>query len=290
LLLPASDEELRLCAALADRAVAAKASVDNRFYPYFLLAKGLAEYRQGRLKSAIAIMEGEASKVLKPVPQIVIAMAQHKAGDAVAARKTFATAILAFDWKAELADNRDFWIRHILRREAETMILPNLASFLRGNNNVQDNYERLGLLGVCQFQDTYAAAARLYVDAFAEDPGLAEDWKKSHRFRAASFAALAGCGHGADASTLSGAERTALRNQARVWLHEELSAYIRRLKSNPSDSVVVRQSLVQWQASPALVGLREAHALEKLTEEERKECTELWKKVGAAVDSIQVVR
>ena len=49
LLLPGTEDELRRAAALIDRAVAAKGSTPDWIYRFFLFAKGLAEYRQGRL-------------------------------------------------------------------------------------------------------------------------------------------------------------------------------------------------------------------------------------------------
>ena len=48
--------------------------------PYFMVAKGLAEYRHGRLESAISIMEGPASTALQPAPRLVSAMALHRLG------------------------------------------------------------------------------------------------------------------------------------------------------------------------------------------------------------------
>ena len=96
------------------------------------------------------------------------------------------------------------------------MILPNLPAFLDGKYRPQDNDERLALLGVCQFTDRTCAAARLYSDAFATDPLLAEDLRAGHRFQAARAAALAGCGLGLDGTKLSMAERTPWRRQAPI--------------------------------------------------------------------------
>src|SRR5260370_40015653 len=99
-------------------------------------------------------------------------MAQHDVGQKQQARKTLATAIVAFDWNAAQADGRGAWIAHILRREAEALILPNLPAFMRGEYQPLDNDERLALVGICQFQGRGHAAARLYADAFAIDPAL----------------------------------------------------------------------------------------------------------------------
>src|SRR5262249_48231372 len=152
---------------------------------YFLFAKGLAQYRQGRLAGAIAALEGEASRVMGPAPRLILAMAQYAQGQKKQARKTLAKAVIAFDWGAAQADTRDVWIAHVLRREAEALILPNLRAFLRGEYQPRDNDERLALVGVCQSQGRYHAAARLFADAFATDPALAEELTSECRSRAA---------------------------------------------------------------------------------------------------------
>ncbi len=82
--------DLAEAAALIDRAVAAKGSIPD-YSPssgqpdwicrYFLFAMGLAEYRQGRLDSAISVMKGEASRVMGPAPRLILAMAQYRQGE-----------------------------------------------------------------------------------------------------------------------------------------------------------------------------------------------------------------
>jgi serine/threonine-protein kinase len=91
------------------------------YYSYFMFATGLAEYRMDRLDSALLIMRGEASGVLRPGPQLVEAMALHRLGHREEARTTLASAIGRFDWQDAKADNREAWIFHILRREAEDL-------------------------------------------------------------------------------------------------------------------------------------------------------------------------
>jgi serine/threonine-protein kinase len=128
LMLPGSAEEVSRAAALADRAVEAKGSMDDWIYPYFMFAKGLAEYRQGRTDNTVAIMKGEAAKVLGPAPKLVLAMALHREGNIAAAQTTLAAAIASYDWSPSRADSRDVWMCHILRREAEATILEHSAA------------------------------------------------------------------------------------------------------------------------------------------------------------------
>jgi tetratricopeptide (TPR) repeat protein/tRNA A-37 threonylcarbamoyl transferase component Bud32 len=128
LLLPAQEEDLQKCTALVDRALAAKKTTADWIYRYFLFAKGLAEYRQGHFDSAIKLLEGDAAKVMGCSPRLIVAMAQHRQGQVDRARKTLTAAIHSCDWSLDKADRRDVWIRHILRREAEALIVPNLPA------------------------------------------------------------------------------------------------------------------------------------------------------------------
>jgi serine/threonine-protein kinase len=231
-------------------------------------------------------------------------MAQHRAGRKKLARKTLEAAIVSFDWGAAQADSRDVWICHILRREAEALILANLPAFLRGGYQPRDNDERLALVGVCQSEGLYHAAARLYADAFAADPNLAEALTSDCRTRAAlgdkqpvgrveelatrcrypaaRCAALAGCGLGEGGARLGETERARWRRQARDWLRADLAVWAGTLDAGLRGArTLVRSLLMHWQADPDLAGLREARALEKLSVEEKKQWLALWKEVEA---------
>src|SRR5262245_498533 len=124
LLAPLSADELRVAVALADVAIAAKATAPEWVYRYFLFAKGMAEYRQGHYESTIAIMGGDAGKVLGPCPSLVIAMSEYRHGKEDEARTTLASALAAVDWSMGHVRSHDQWLWHILRREAEATIRP----------------------------------------------------------------------------------------------------------------------------------------------------------------------
>ena len=59
-------------------------------------------------------------------------MAQFRAGSAEEARKSLAGVVSAHNWTQGQADHTTAWVSHVLRREAETLILPELPAFLRG--------------------------------------------------------------------------------------------------------------------------------------------------------------
>jgi tetratricopeptide (TPR) repeat protein len=280
LLRPATGDELIRAVAVAERAVV-RNSGDQFAHSYFVFARGLAEYRQGYFDRAISAMRGDASNVLGPSPRLVLAMALHQKGRADEARKTLASAVLSHDWTANRVLDQHGCIAHSLRREAESMILPDLPAFLDGKYRPRDNDERLALLGICQFTNRTRATARLYSAAFAGDAHLAEDPRSGHRQNAARAAALAGCGLGEDGSKLDAAERARWRRQARDWLRADLAAWSTTLdRGAPADRALVRKTMGLWQADPDLAGLREPNAMDNLPVDERDECLALWQAVG----------
>jgi serine/threonine-protein kinase len=281
LLTPLAGDELQQATAMTRRAVAERPN-DLWAQPYFLFARGLADFREGQLDSAISKLRGETARVLGPAPRLVLAMALHKKGQLDEARETLAAAILAYDWRATQARTKESWIYHILRREAERLIVPNLTNFLDADYQPRENAERLAFLGACQVLNRTRATARLYADAFAAAPELVEDVRAGHRFSAARAAAQVGCGLGADASALDEAERARWRSQAREWLQADLADWDRWLEDDPAHRGDVRQALTRWRDDPDLASLRKAGELEKLPEDERRECLAVW----AAVDDL----
>ena len=285
LLLPANGDGLRQAVALADRAAAAEPSKQPGTYPNSLFTQGLAEYRQGRFDQAITMMRGEAAQVGGPGPRLILALALHRNGQVAEARKTLAAAVMTHDWTTHRAVDQNGWIVHVLRREAEGLILPKLRDFLDGNYQPQDNDERLAMLGACQHQERWAALARLYAEAFAADPQLAEDLRAGHRYRAACAACLAGCGRGEDARGLDVSERTGHRALARAWLRADLLAWKQAFHADPTATrEALRGRLTQWRADPDFAGLSDPGALERLSAEERKECLALWEEVEGLLD------
>jgi serine/threonine-protein kinase len=179
-------------------------------------------------------------------------------------------------------------VSHVLRREAEALILPNLAAFLDGEYQPQDSNERRALLGVCQVTDRSLALAKVFAKAFAADPPLAEALHDGHRYAAARAAARAGCGLSADAAHLGEPERARWRAQAREWLRADLAAWTKVLDGDPTGASPsspsrqsVRQQLTRWRADPEFAGLRDSAELEKLSATERQECRALWQAYDA---------
>jgi serine/threonine-protein kinase len=176
-----------------------------------------------------------------------------------------------------------------------------------------DNDERMALMGACQSRGFHHAAARLYADAFAADPGLAdnlisacrsriarggvqpgnrvEELATQCRYPAARCAALAGCGRGEDGARLGEAVQTRWRRQAREWLRADLAMWAETLKGKSTAAhVLVRSVLTHWQTDPDLSGVRDTSLLANLAADERKDWLALWNEVAGVLERAKKAR
>jgi tetratricopeptide (TPR) repeat protein len=266
----------RQAVALADWSEAAQRG--KPYHAFAAFAQGLAAFRTGNDGRAMSIMRGRAAKVLGPCPGLVTAMALMREGRGTEARATLATAVLSFDWRPERADRRDLWMYHVLRREAEAKVLPNLPAFLAGQYRPTDNDERLALLGLCQANGRWADYAALYADAVAADPAVVETAPQDVRRWAAGAAAMAA----GDGATPTATRWRALGVQ---WMQAELDLRMGRAATvDPAGRGTLRRALGTWLTDPDLAPLRDPAALARMPEAERSQCANLWAAVRAAID------
>jgi serine/threonine-protein kinase len=122
LFLPASEDELRQATNWIDGALASERAKPGWLLPYFRFGKALAEYRAGRPESALTLLDGDTRQVLGPAPRLLLAMVQHRLGKADSARASFCAAVAAYVWDVKRATDREAWMFHLLRREAETVL------------------------------------------------------------------------------------------------------------------------------------------------------------------------
>ncbi len=175
-----------------------------------------------------------------------------------------------------------------LLREVENMLviaerarrlIQRLPAVLRGDDHPADADESLAFASLCLAKKLDAAAARLYAEALAANPRLAEDRRTQHPYNAACAAALAGCGQGEDDPAPDEAGRAKLRGQALDWLKAELAAWTRLLDHDGRSAKFIVQTLKHWKADPDLAGVRDAEELAKRPEAERPSWRALWDEV-----------
>lgn len=124
LLHPRDQEQLTAAVALIDRALSADTSTfDDWLFAYFQLAKALAELREGQFEKCVILLHGEAGGVLPPVPNLLRAIAEYRLGHQTRAKEALQDALASFDWSQQKAVDRESWIFHHLRREAESLLV-----------------------------------------------------------------------------------------------------------------------------------------------------------------------
>jgi serine/threonine-protein kinase len=185
------------------------------------------------------------------------------------------------DWTYKSAE----WVR---RAERQASLEAKLPAILRGEAPPADANERLELAPMCYYKGLHAAASRLWSEAFAAEPSLADDLKSGHRYSAASSAAMAGCGRSQDDPPPDHATKAGLRRQARQWLKADLALRTRQLESGTGrDHDEVRPKLADWKRDPDLAGIRDEAEVAKLPEAERNDCQALWAEVDALLARVQ---
>ena len=125
LVLPATDDEMKLIAKMAD--VVANDDTNSDVYGYNLLAEGFAEYRLGHYRSAVDFLRKATPMDIGPncrtEAYFILAMARYKLNRLDDSRESFAKAVNDLNTKMRperhLDDEWNHWITaHILMREA----------------------------------------------------------------------------------------------------------------------------------------------------------------------------
>jgi serine/threonine protein kinase/Flp pilus assembly protein TadD len=160
-----------------------------------------------------------------------------------------------------------------------------LPALLSGQAQPTDTPECIEYAQICGYKRHYATGVRLYQDAFAAQPSLADDVRTSHRYEAACLAAQAGAGQSEVASPLKEPQRADLRNQALQWLRADLSAWSKLLDSvDANDRGSAQRTLERWQHDLALTAVRDEAALAMLPETEQNAWQQFWADVAAAIN------
>ena len=139
----------------------------------------------------------------------------------------------------------------------------------------------------CYDKRKYATSARLWSEALAVIPGLADNRQAGHRYNAACSAAQAGSGNGEDDPRPDESAKAAFRRQSSEWLHAELSAWSKIAQTvGPGNPETVAKTLTHWKEDADLAGVRDEKELAKLPEAERAEWRALWAEVDALLAKV----
>jgi serine/threonine protein kinase/tetratricopeptide (TPR) repeat protein len=299
----AAIEDYQQCLALAPRYAEAHYCLGLALYAKGRVAEAVAEYREAIcLKGHHAELHYNLGLALCLMDQLDDAIAAYRQaigikkdyaeahcnlGEALRRQGEFRKALEELRRGHELGSKKPGWPYPTAQwvRQCERLVEldERLPGFLEGKTTPANPNERIELAEVCALKRLNRAAVRLYEDAFAAEPRLADDPRTGHRHEAARAAARAGCGAGQDTDKLDGKERARLRGQALDWLRADLDGW-RRLIIKGQDktraAAVVTEVLRYWLADASFASVRGREALAKLPEAERQPWQKLWDDVA----------
>jgi tetratricopeptide (TPR) repeat protein len=216
------------------------------------------------------------------------AFAHNNLGSALQAKGQLDEAIACYREAIKLDPKNALAQTQLAKAQQLAAARDKLPAFQDGSYTPGSNEERLGLAQWCRIRKLDATSTRLYAEAFAADPKLADDLKAGHRYNAARSAALAAAGIGEEAATLDDRGRARLGKQALDWLRADLALWTKQLASGtPADRAGVSRAMTRWQQDPDFAGIRGPEALAQLSAGERTECEALWREVEALTDRAQ---
>jgi tetratricopeptide (TPR) repeat protein len=266
------------------------------------LDEAIAEYRESiRLKPDDAVAhynlgtalnnQGRRDEAGAPFRQAIrlrpdYAEAYCNLADVLKGQGDYAGALEMFRKGHELGSRESGWrylsAQWVAEAERNLALSNRLPAILRGEAKPGDNAERLVFARMAFDRKSFAGAARLWGEAMESDPRLGDDRQAGHRYNAACAATLAATGQGKDIPPPDDATRSNLREQALGWLKAERAAWNKLLESGPPQArPAIAQTLRQWKHDGDLAGIRDAAALDRLPEAERKQWQAFWADVEA---------
>src|SRR5262249_2246194 len=146
------------------------------------------------------------------------ALAHCNLGYVLEQQGRFAEGLAAYKRGHELGSKNPQWpypsARWVRQVEQVATLEGKLPKLLKGEAQPANAVCQLALAKCVEYKKWYAAATRLYAQAFAAQQGLADNLDTENRYSAACAAALAGSGQGEDAARLDNQERA---SDIRLW-------------------------------------------------------------------------
>jgi serine/threonine-protein kinase len=293
LLLPGPEEdgaELQRACELADRSMTNKKPTDGD-YANYVFVKALADFRRGDFDSAIKEAGGDGSRIMGPCPKLIMAMAFKGQGRNAEAEHMLAEASVKFDWRVGSADSADLWVYHILLREAQSRIVPDLGSLVNGSRQPIDNDQRAILIAACQSAHLDRLCTQTFIDAQAVESTFIEVRRTNPRFVAAcASAALAVSRESENQHDAIKPDPHTLRELTCQWLSKVLHAQVRQPPMGVNGRNWLSREFACWQRDPGLADLRDSVRLESSRPEFRSECAALWKLLDDDIVRLQVAK
>jgi len=152
-----------------------------------------------------------------------------------------------------------------------------LTDVLSGKERVTPLRSRQ-MASVCLLKKRYGDAVRLFEEAFAADPSLADDAVSPPRFEAACAASRAA----EQANEMP--ERARLLNKAVTWLRADLAVWSRALDGGKEPNrLKLLRWVYPWRSEASFASIRDPEAILAWPPEQQAQCRALWRDVNALV-------
>jgi Flp pilus assembly protein TadD len=196
----------------------------------------------------------------------------------------------AEEWlrKAVAANPRNAYYREILDGVVERAKLPRLEEIAAGRAKPATPAEAIefAILAAQSPRRRFGLTVKLYSEAFAADPALADPLKYPHRYWAACDAVKAATGQDAEMTAPGVEEWSFFTGLALKWLRADLVVWVSRAK-DPKRRQEVRENLKYWKNDTGLAPVRDPAWLEAMPSADRKAWQALWRDVDALLGSIK---
>jgi tetratricopeptide (TPR) repeat protein len=252
------------------------------------LAPGRAQFRYnlGNALEALGRHE-EAEAAYREAIRIDpgYAEAHCNLSNALRARARYAEALEELRIGHRLGSKRHDWpyptAQWLAVLERTAALAARLAGLISGDDRPRDNAERLGFAQLSYERGFYVAAARLFDEALAAEPGAGDDRETQPRYNAACSAALAAAGRAKDGSTLHEVAKARLRAQALDFLKGELMTWAKLVKAQPGARPLEVKWMRHWLGDADLAAVREPDALANLPPDDQAAWKALWDAVAS---------
>jgi tetratricopeptide (TPR) repeat protein len=210
-------------------------------------------------------------------------------GLALREQKKLGEAVAAFRKADQLRTGPPLFRNDLRLTERWLELDKRFPAILAGTEELPGARDQIAFAQFCAaYKRHYPAAVRFYAEAFATDPNLADDLRLPHRYTAARYAVLAAAGKGEDAGKLEDRERAGLRRQALDWLRSDLAALSKLVANSPAQARAFAEKKLQHRrVDPDLETVRDAEALARLPEAERRAWQQLWADVDALLQRLR---
>jgi len=247
----------------------------NARLPYFHLFLGLAASRRGALDEAFEHYTECIRLARRWAP------AHANLGSILFSKGKWKDAKRCFRRAFDLARNQAPVKRNLKRCENALRLESDLEAFVAGAQQPETAEDAICVAEMAYITKRYAAATRLFVDAFARDSSLRKDQSTDHRRFAIWAAIRAANGEGRDTAALDEVGRSRHRAKAIAWFDADLEEKEKLAKDGKLDKQHFARDLQFWRHHPAYAPLRDEAALAKLAADERESCRALWRRVDA---------